>query len=80
MTDDTETIRRAMLESGQPHRDLAQAGQRWDSDQLRAEFEVIGFAAPFVVVRRKADGVKGSMEFTHSPRWYFNFVPDRNRS
>jgi hypothetical protein len=24
----------------------------------------------------KADGVKGSMEFTHNPRFYFNFVPD----
>jgi hypothetical protein len=77
MKDETENLRRAMLESGQPQRDLAQADQRWDTDQLREEFEVLGFLAPFVVVRRKADGVKGSMEFTHNPRFYFNFTPDR---
>ena len=38
--------------------------------------EVIGFMAPLVVVRRKADGVKGSLEFQHQPRFYFNFVAD----
>ena len=76
MTDDTESFRREMLQTGQPYVDLARADQRWDTDQLRAEFEVLGFLAPFVVVRRKSDNVKGSMEFTHNPRWYFNFVPD----
>jgi hypothetical protein len=76
MSDETESIRRAMLASGQPQLDLFQAEQRWDTDQLREEFEVIGFMAPFVVVRRKADGVRGSMEFTHNPRFYFNFVED----
>jgi hypothetical protein len=29
-----------------------------------------------VVVKRKSDGKKGSLEFTHSPRVYFNFVED----
>ena len=76
MTDSTETARRSMIETGQPAKDLAAAEQRWDTTQLSADFEVIGFMAPFVVVRRKADGVKGSMEFTHSPRVYFNFVAD----
>ena len=56
--------------------DLEQATQRWTTDELRKEFDVIGFMAPFVVVQRKSDGVKGSMEFTHSPRVYFNFVKD----
>ena len=37
-----------------------------------------GFLAPFIVVTRKSDGVKGSMEFTHSPRMYFNFVADND--
>ena len=77
MNDPTEDIRRAMLETGQPEHDLAEAaGERWDSDALRAEFEVLGFMAPFVVVRRRADGARGSLEFTHTPRWYFNFVAD----
>jgi hypothetical protein len=76
MTDETENVRRAMLASGQPQRDLAEAKERWNGDDLARDFEVIGFAAPFVVVVRKADGVKGSLEFTHSPRVYFNFVAD----
>jgi hypothetical protein len=76
MNDETENIRRAMLASGQPQRDLAEAKERWNTDDLARDFEVIGFAAPFVVVKRKSDGVKGSLEFTHSPRVYFNFVAD----
>jgi hypothetical protein len=30
-----------------------------------------------VVVRRKADGAKGSLEFQSAPRYYFNFEPDK---
>jgi hypothetical protein len=76
MNDETENVRRAMIATGQPQRDLAEAKERWTTDDLSRDFEVIGFAAPFVVVVRKADGVKGSLEFTHSPRVYFNFVAD----
>jgi len=39
-----------------------------------AEFHVLGFGAPYVVVQRKSDGCKGSLEFQHAPRFYFNFV------
>ena len=74
--DNTESMRREMLETNQPHVDLAHADKRWNTQELSAEFEVIGFMAPFVVVRRKSDGAKGSMEFTHSPRFYFNFMAD----
>lgn len=52
-------------------------GQVWNTDQLREAFDVVGFCAPFVVVVRKSDGKRGSMEFTHSPRFYFGFHPDR---
>jgi len=76
MPDNTESMRREMLETGQPYVDLARADKRWDTQQLQAEFEVIGFMAPFVAVRRKSDGAKGSMEFTHNPRFYFNFVAE----
>jgi hypothetical protein len=48
----------------------------FDADQLGEHFTVMGFAAPFVVVVRKSDGVKGSLEFTHHPRLYFNFQAD----
>jgi hypothetical protein len=70
-------IRRQMAETGQPAADLAaDAGQRWTTAGLQRDFEVLGFAAPFVVVRRRSDGAVGSLEFTHSPRVYFGFVPD----
>ena len=74
MNDNTESLRREMLETNQPHVDLAHADKRWNTEELSRDFTVIGFMAPFVAVVRKADGVKGSMEFTHSPRFYFNFV------
>ena len=75
MTDITESARREMIATGQPEADLNAADRRWTTQELAADFNVVGFAAPFVVVVRKSDGVKGSMEFTHSPRFYFNFVP-----
>jgi hypothetical protein len=53
-----------------------QYGQVWDTTQLSQGFNVTGFMAPFVVVRRKADGVVGSLEFQHSPRIYYNFHAD----
>ncbi len=54
----------------------AQHGQVWDTDELRADFEVLGFAAPLVVVRRVRDRVKGSLYFQHNPRFYFGFQAD----
>ena len=82
MIDPTEAIRRERLAeiNAQPNsREALEAehGQVWDTDQLRQDFEVIGFLAPLVVVRRKADGVKGSPEFQHSPRLYWGFVEDK---
>ena len=53
-------------------------GKVWSSDQLRAEFEVIGFMAPFMVVKNKSTGEKGSLEFQHDPRFYFNYQADRS--
>lgn len=59
-----------------PERGDYAVAPRWDTEALRRDFEVIGFLAPFVAVRRRSDGVTGSLEFTHLPRWYFNFVAD----
>jgi len=52
-------------------------GQVWDLRELAATFIIIGFAAPYVVVRRKSDGVRGSLEFQHQPRLYFNWQEDQ---
>lgn len=78
MSDETEPIRRQRLaeinsEPGSREALEAKYGQVWDTDQLRQEFEVIGFMAPLVVVRRLSDGVKGSLEFQHNPRLYFGW-------
>lgn len=82
MPDETEGLRRQRLaeinaEPGSREALEATYGQVWDTQQLRDDFEVIGFMAPLVVVRRTADGVKGSLEFQHNPRLYFNFVADK---
>lgn len=53
-------------------------GQVWSTDELTREFEVQGFRAPFVVVKRTKDNQLGSLEFQHYPRFYFNFVPHEN--
>lgn len=76
MTDPTEDIRRAMIETGQPERDLKRAPQTWSTQEMQRDFEVLGFQAPFVVVRRRSDGQRGSLEFRHSPRVYFSWTPD----
>ena len=78
MSDPTEPIRRERLaeinaEPGNRAALEAQYGKVWTTDQLFDEFEVVGFMAPLVVVRRRVDGVKGSLEFDHQPRHYFNY-------
>jgi hypothetical protein len=76
MSDPTEAIRREMLESGEPYRDLARASERWDTAQMSELFTVHSFLAPFVFVTRKSDGKRGTLTFTHSPRFYFDFEPE----
>jgi len=80
MNDPTEAIRRQRLVEinlvpGSREALEAAHGQVWDTDQLVQDFQAIGFMAPLVVVRRRSDGVKGSLEFQHSPRFYFNWQP-----
>ena len=77
MKDPTERLRRGMIASGAPERDLAKADKRWTTEEMSAEFTVQSFMAPFVFVTRRSDGTKGTMEFVHSPRVYFNFVEDK---
>ena len=84
MSDATEEIRRERLAEinaapGSREALEAQYGQVWDTSQLAEDFTVIGFMAPLVVVRRRADGVKGSLEFQHNPRLYFSFQPHEGK-
>ena len=81
MQDPTETIRRERVVEinavpGSREALEAEHGEVWDTNQLREDFEVLGFGAPLVVVRRKSDGKRGSLFFQHNPRFYFGFQPE----
>lgn len=83
MADETEALRRVAVAAinavADPRAELEKDfGQVWDTQELSKDFEVLGFMAPFVVVRRKSDGVKGSLTFQHMPRFYFDFTPDQS--
>jgi hypothetical protein len=78
MHDPTESIRRqqvAEINIDPVSREALEAKHRqvWDTDQLRRHFDVLGFMAPYIGVRRKSDGAKGSLQFQHDPRFYFGF-------
>lgn len=73
-------FRKALIESGRVSSELEgvlRSGQPvWDTAALQRDFTVEGFMAPFCVVRRKSDGVRGSLMFNHDPRLYFNFMAE----
>ena len=81
MADATETIRRNMVAEinatpgGREHLEQIH-GRVWDTSELQQDFSVEGFLAPFVVVRRKSDGQRGSLLFQHSPRLYHSFTAE----
>jgi hypothetical protein len=84
MADSTESIRKEMVAeiNAQPgSREYLEAkhGQVWDTGQLSDDFVVLGFMAPVVVVRRRSDGVKGSLFFQHSPRFSMGSDPNGAR-
>ena len=81
MTDETESLRRQRLaeinvEPGSREALESQHGQVWSTEELQRDFEALGFMAPYIVVRRRSDGVKGSLEFQHNPRFFFNWQLD----
>ena len=77
LADPTEAFRRVRLVQLNPGVVRAELERRHgtvlDHTELAAAFTVVGFMSPFVVVRRKVDGVTGSLEFQHHPRFYFNW-------
>jgi hypothetical protein len=52
---------------------LERYGKIYNTDQAMDVYTFQGFMAPRVQVVRKSDGVKGSLRFIHSPRYYFDF-------
>ena len=81
-SDPTEQVRRDMVnkintDPGSREALEARYGQVWDTQQMCNDFDAIGFMAPFIAVTRKIDGVKGSLMFQHSPRFYFQFQANK---
>lgn len=79
--DPTEAIRRQQLaeinfEPGSREYLEANHGKVWDTSELQDEFQALGFMAPYIIVRRRSDGVRGSLLFQHAPRLYFDFKPE----
>jgi len=78
MNDPTENVRREMvneINSNPSERELLEKeyGEVYTTSEVSEKYEITGFMAPYVVVIRKSDGVKGSMMFQDRPRYYFNF-------
>ena len=73
MFDPTESIRRTLrvvIDAHPGSREALEAehGQVWDPNQLGDDFDVIGFAAPIVAVRRKERRPDGQPSFPgHAP-------------
>ena len=65
----SEPINREALE--------AKYGKVWTAEELEQEFVVTTFIGPTVVVRRKADDVVGTLEFTNRPHLFYNFPPQK---
>lgn len=51
-------------------------GKVYDTKQVQRLFQITGFLAPYVSCIRKSDGVRGTLKFQHSPRFYFGFLPE----
>ena len=81
INDPTEQVRKEMvveLNKVEGSREYLEDryGKVWATNELTEDFEVVGFMAPFVVVKSKLTGSKGTMKFQGRPRYYFSFVKD----
>ena len=49
-------------------------GEVYATIELQEKFTVISFSSPYVTVERKEDNARGTMQFTHMPRYYYGFI------
>ena len=87
MNDNTESTRKVLINvinSSLPNDEITRhaelicqygADNVWDTNSVSQDFIIEGFMAPFVVVTRKSDHIKGTLTFAHQPRFYFDFTP-----
>lgn len=80
MSDPTEYVRQVLaaeINADPASREALEAkyGKVWDTKEMQVDYEPIGFAAPFIIVRRRVDGKQGALTFQHGPpRLYFDFT------
>jgi len=84
-SDPTEATRRALVaeinhEPGSREALEAEHGQVWSTSEMSKDFNVLSFAAPFIVVTRKSDNARGTLTFQHSPRFYFGWWNEKASS
>ncbi len=48
-------------------------GEVLTTAEMQERYDVMGFSAGLCVVTRKSDGKRGSLDFTHMPRFYHSF-------
>ena len=66
------------LEQEQLHAELS---KKWGPDnvfttsELTTQFNVTSFSYGICFVTRRSDNIKGTLDFSHSPRLYYNFRP-----
>lgn len=77
MTDETESDLPKMSAEGNVTRESLEVkyGQVWSPAEVERDFNVLGFAAAFLLVSRKLDGTKGSLSYQDDPRFYFAWSP-----
>lgn len=78
MNDSIESVRREMVSKingfvGSKEELEKKHGKVYDTHDLDELYEITGFMAPFIVVRRRSDNTKGTMIFQDQPRYYFSF-------
>lgn len=63
--------------SGRSHRAVLEAehGKVWDNGEANLEFEVIGYMCPLTIVRRRSDGVIGTLSSTLGCGFFFDWKP-----
>lgn len=54
-------------------------GTVWSTAEATKDFAFTSFSAPFVFVVRRSDDKAGTLDFQHSPRLYFNFMPQAEK-
>jgi len=78
--DNTEQARRELVQEVNQDAERAKLVEKYGdvmtTSEMQSLYNVEGFLSPFIVCRRKADGKRGTLMFSHAPRYYFSWQED----